>query len=48
MVHEPLKRLSSHAETERHLSEFKEANRGDDGRFGDIGCGDRDLIVAFD
>ena len=42
-----MKRLSSVAETERHLSEFKEAKRGDDSRFGDIG-GDRDLIVAFD
>ena len=46
MVHEPLKRLSSVAETKRHLSEFKEAERSDDGCFGNIGGGN--LIVAFD
>ena len=28
--------------------EFKETKRGDDGCLGDIGGGDRDLIVAFD
>ena len=48
MVHEPLKRLSSIAETKRHLSEFKEAERSDDGSFGNIGGGDGNLIVSFD
>ena len=48
MVHEPLKHLSSIAETKRHLSEFKEAERSDDGCFGNIGGGDGNLIVAFD
>ena len=43
-----MKRLSSVAETKRHLSEFKEGERGDDGCFWDIGGGDRNLIVAFD
>ena len=42
-----MKGLSSVAETERHLSEFKEAERSDDGCFGNIG-GDGNLIVAFD
>ena len=48
MVHEPLKCLSSVAETERHLGELKEAERGDNGCLGDIGCGNRNLIVTFD
>ena len=44
-----MKRLSSVAETKkRHLSEFKEAERSDDGCFGNIGGGDGNLIVAFD
>ena len=48
MVHEPLKCLSSVAETERHLGELKEAERGDNGCLRDIGCGNRNLIVTFD
>ena len=48
MVHEPLKRLSSVAKTEKHLSELKEAKRGDNGCLGNISGGDRDLIITFD
>ena len=47
MIHEPLESLSSIAEAKRHFGEFKKTERGDDGSFGNIGGGDRNLVITL-
>ena len=39
--------LSSIAEAKRHFCEFKKTERGDYCSFGDIGGGDRNLVIAL-
>ena len=47
IIHEPLESLGSIAEAERHFGEFKKTERSDNGSLGDIGGGDRNLVVTF-
>ena len=47
MIHEPLESLSSIAEAKRHFGEFKKTERGDNGSFGNIGGGDRNLVITL-
>ena len=47
MIHEPLESLSSIAEAKRHFGEFKKTERSDNGSFGNIGGGDRNLVITL-
>ena len=47
IVHETLESLSRIFQTKRHGEKFIEAERRDDSRFGDIGGGDRNLMITF-
>ena len=47
MIHEPLASLGSIAEAKRHLGEFKKTERSDNGSFGNIGGGDRNLVITL-